>query len=129
MKSHSDIYTNDNTVVMYLNGKKYRVTVKESWGEDGIPNNADVDIVLTDDPLTVGKCEKCRLYRGRDYDYKFGGFPYFIQNTVSPCSNEGVPYTYVCTIESGWGDSGNSNIFILIKDDKVLDVYHEASCC
>jgi hypothetical protein len=59
---------------MYLNGKKYRVTVKESWGEDGIPNNADVDIVLTDDPLTVGKCEKCRLYRGRDYDISLVDF-------------------------------------------------------
>ena len=45
-----------------------------------------------------------------------------------PCSDDGLPYTYICTIENDWGDMGNGNIFALIRDFKVEDVWVEASC-
>lgn len=113
---------------MFLQGNKYKVTVEESWSDDGVPESATVTVEPTTEPITVSKPFPHWGYRSR-YAYKFGGYPVFIQNPVSPCDDEGFPYTYICTIESGWGDSGNSNIFALIKDDKVLDVYLEASCC
>lgn len=77
----------------------------------------------TEEPPTVSSNKRGEYY-------KFGGYPRFIQNEYCPCAAEDMkPYTYICTIENGWGDCGNGNIFALIRDGVVEDVLVEASCC
>lgn len=129
----SSIYTNDNTVVMFLQGKKYKVTVNFEFNDrecGGMPTGGKITIVPTDEELTVSlDNSKGRHYRDSRYLYKFGGFPSFIQNAVEPAADDGCPYDYICTIENGWGDSGNGNLFALIRNGVVEDVYVEASCC
>lgn len=115
------IHTNEPQVVMFLNGRKYKVKIEIKYDDDAIPVDAEVDMKPCNEPLTPSSSKK-------EY-YKFGGFPRFIQNVFEPVTDDGVPYTYLCTIENNWGDCGNCNIFVLIKDDVVEDVFIEASCC
>jgi hypothetical protein len=125
MKFYNIIYSNEPSVVMYLNGKKYKVTVDVEYSEEirAKPVSADVNISLTEEPLTISDKKSTWCW------YKFGGYPSFTQGEELPTDDNDQPYTYICTIESDWGDSGNGNVFALIKDDNVVDVYLEASCC
>jgi uncharacterized protein YwqG len=123
MKYGSAIYSSEPSVVMHLNGKKYKVIVEAEFSEEipAMPVSAKVDISLTEEPVTISdESGWCR--------YKFGGYPHFIQGEVLPTDDNDQPYAYICTIESNWGDCGNGNVFALIKDDKVVDVYVEANC-
>lgn len=125
MKSPSSIYTDSSTVVMYLNGLKYKVSIDVKYDEhSAMPIDAKVDLVCTEEELTKSSGKTSNYY-------KFGGYPNFIQTPVEPMSDYGKPYTYICTINNDWGDCGNANIFALISDsgDNVEDVYVEASCC
>jgi hypothetical protein len=124
MKYAQAIYSSEPSVVMYLHGKKYRVTVDVTYDDDqpARPNSATVTLELTDEPVT--ECEPHIYYCW----FKFGGYPEFMQGEVLVTDDDGNPYTFICTINSHWGDSGNGNVFALIKDDKVIDVYLEASC-
>jgi hypothetical protein len=130
MNFTASIYTNEPNVVMYLNGVKCKVSVEiiyDDYETPGMPINAKVNIEPTEEPLTVGIKRMAYQCRQPAY-YKFGGFPVFLQMVSEPCSDDGLPYTYICTIENDWGDMGNGNIFALIRDFKVEDVYVEASC-
>ena len=122
------IRTDDNTVVMYVNGRRYRVTVDiTDYDLNGAPHKANVTIMPTSDPVTVESgLRKCTR---SNTTYKFGGYPEFLQNIHEPTAPDGLPYTYICTINTPWGDSGNANIFALIRGESVEDVYVEASCC
>jgi hypothetical protein len=126
MRFGSSVLTDSPTAVIYLNGIKYRVTISDIEFEDisVMPIKAAVQIAKTDEDLTQSN---------RDWNsyYKFGGFPVFLQNSVEPCcSCSRKPYTYICTLQTDWGDMGNANIFALISDsgDEVEDVFVEASC-
>lgn len=124
MKTPSSIYTDSPSVVMYLNGFKYKVSIDVEYDEhSAMPTDAKIDIVRTDEELTKSS-SKTNNY------YKFGGYPIFIQTPVEPMTDSGKPYTYICTINNNWGDMGNANIFALISDsdDNIEDVYVEASC-
>ena len=118
----SVVYTEEPTAVIYLQGKKYKVTIDVTYSEDpaGMPEYASVSITPTEEPLTINKSVN-------GY-YKFGGSPHFIQNEFHPADDDGFPYCYICTLNNEWGDCGNGNIFALIKNDQVLDVFVEASC-
>lgn len=120
-----EIHTNDQSVVMYVLGHKCRVTVDVDYDEYcNMPTNAKVSLELTDEDLTVSESRK-------QY-YKFGGYPVFVQSPICPVSAEGIPYTYICTINNNWGDMGNGNVFALIKYRRSIlvvdDVFVEASC-
>jgi hypothetical protein len=138
MKNTSSIYTNEPNVVMFLNGVKCKVSVNiiyDDYHSPGMPIDAKISIERTDEPLTVGIQPANNGWSNRHTaDYKFGGYPFFLQNVVEPCSNDGLPYTYICTIQNNWGDLGNGNVFALIRNfdvDKIAieDVFVEASCC
>jgi|694.fasta_scaffold12015_39 hypothetical protein len=127
---NADIYTNENSVVMYLQAKKYKVTVDVEYEDYGMPRSATVVIEPSDEPVTESLRDPNLAYHYNPWSayYKFGGFPVFIQNPVAPCTNEGKPYDYICTINNHWGDDGNGNVFALINDGVVEDVYIEANC-
>lgn len=142
MARSASIYTDDNSVVMFIQGKKYRVTVNfifDGFERDvcsGMPTGGTVKLEPTDEEVTKStkrNGEHCSgpdyNYRHTSYLYKFGGFPNFIQNGMEPAADDGFPYDYICTIENGWGDSGNGNLFALIRDGEVKHVIVEASCC
>lgn len=121
------IYTSENSVVMYLNNRKCRVTLDMKFDDCGYPESAKISIqhALENEPLTVS---------GEPNEwYKFGGFPEFVQSPVEPIK-DGKPYTFICCIRECWGDCGNANIFALITESDnnefiVDDVYVESSCC
>ena len=124
MKSPSSIYANYPSVVMYLNGLKYKVSIDVKYEEySAMPVDAKVEIERTEAELTKSSGNR------NDY-YKFGGFPIFIQNPVEPMAENGKPYTYICTVQNDWGDMGNANVFVLIDDsgETIEDVYVESSC-
>ena len=125
-------YTNRYTAIIFINGKKCRVTISDIELEDysSMPIDAKVKI----EP--VGDSEQIDVNQDSDYNgrrkpyFKFGGWPDFIQNECEPVAEDGTPYTYICTINNDWGDCGNGNVFALIRDNFfVEDVYIEASCC
>jgi hypothetical protein len=123
MKFGCAIHSNSPTVVMFLNGTKYKVEVDVTYDDYcAMPVDAVVKIERTDEALNLSG-------KHNDY-YKFGGYPIFIQTPREPIGENGKPYTYICTIQNNWGDMGNANIFALISDcgDKIEDVYVEASC-
>ena len=117
------IWTNENTVVMFLEGVKYRVTVDVEYDEySAMPIEAKVKLEPSDEPVTASSNNT------RDY-YKFGGAQDFVQFPHYPVAKiDQKPYAYVCTVENSWGDCGNGNIFALIRNGAVEDVYVEASC-
>jgi deoxyinosine 3'endonuclease (endonuclease V) len=49
---NADIYTNENSVVMYLQAKKYKVTVDVEYEDYGMPRSATVVIEPSDEPVT-----------------------------------------------------------------------------
>lgn len=63
------------------------------------------------------------------FDIQIFGKPQFIQNEVFPEYNGVLAYS-LATINTGWGDSGNVNIFFACDDSgKPCVVWYEASCC
>ena len=142
MKYHkSSINSAEPTVVMFINGFRCRVSVNVKYDDHtAMPISAKVEIKPTHEQLTKSSA--------REEYYKFGGWPEFVQFPVEPASEDGMPYTFICTINNSWGDSGNANIFALISNNihsvvdpisgdnlgfinmlEVDDVYVEASCC
>lgn len=130
-------YTNCTTAVIFVNGKKCRVTISDIELEDysSMPIDAKVKIEPVGDleqiDVNPDPTRPRPIFGGRRKPYlKFGGWPDFIQNECEPVAEDGTPYTYICTINNDWGDSGNGNVFALIRDNFfVEDVYIEASCC
>lgn len=119
------VYTDDNEVVMWLNNKKCKVKMEVEYDEyNGMPMDAELSIVFTDEPVTRSKPSG---YFG------FGPLPDFLQGSCWPVSAEFKPYTFISTVYNDWGDSGNGNVFALLEETAtgydVLDVFVEASCC
>lgn len=129
VKSGVSCYTNEPTAIMFINGVKCRVTVDISYDDHAMPVDAKVQIetVSESEPICTNQEKISQAY------YKFGGWPDFVQNKWEPVADDGTPYTYICTVECNWGDSGNGNVFALIRRGQlgfvVEDVFVEASCC
>jgi hypothetical protein len=77
MKFGCAIYSNSPTVVMFLNGTKYKVEVDVTYDDYcAMPVDAVVKIERTDEALSLSG-------KHNDY-YKFGGYPIFIQTPCEP---------------------------------------------
>lgn len=132
MKLIKPIFTNDYQVVISLQDKyglcPYFIEIEIKHDDSGFPYKCEiVEFCPTKLPL-----DETRSDISWDWYIKWGGYPNFIHGEAIPVSDDGIPYTYLCTVENGWGDSGNCNIFLLLKDGlfglKIDDVYMEASC-
>lgn len=131
MKFAPTIYTDDCEVSMLFMGEPYFIRFEIEY-DDAMPVRCHMlDFCLTKQSLDEIKWPN--LPHKRLWYVKWGGYPIFIQNEVNPISDDGRPYVYLCTVNNEWGDSGNCNIFILVRKGElgyeVEDVYMEYSCC
>ncbi len=120
--------TNEPEIVMHFHGKKCKIRVECDFDDEyfayGRVEDAKVTVVETDEPLTSITNNRAA--------YVWGWCPIFRQDTAYPVSDDGRPYTFICTIDNSWGDSGTNNVFALINMSstgyEVEDVYVESSC-
>lgn len=119
-------------IVVEIKGKRYKVFFEESYDEHPWEcNHKYINLEPTDELLSLPD----RLIEERDqwrggYNYKFFGQPNFVQGPVYPADLVGDPCYHLVSIENGWGDSGNYNIFIGFDENNEPNVaYFEASCC
>lgn len=131
MKFFKPIYTEDYKAVIPYLGDKYSVEIELIYNDYGMPTDCKIlefKRVSEDTPLT-----KSNFERNSWSLVKWGGSPRFIQDEYYPMTDYDVPYDFLCTVEDGWGDSGNCNVFILTEPYEdgmmVVDVFVEASCC
>ena len=107
-------------VVAEIMGRRWKIAVRtdRSGGEAGAV------FETTDEPVT----EPDATGHHGDCSYWFGQ-PKFIQNTVLPHLDGKSAYP-LQTRETGWGDSGNENVFVTFDEQGIPNgLYVEASCC
>lgn len=144
MRFLSTIVTPDNEAIILFKGEKYHVkfellfdkyTKPDDAGGTPICHGCKFHIfkrVPDDTPLSNS------VYGGH-YCVVWSPYPNFIQDQVCPATDDGIPYDFLCTVEDGWGDSGNHNIFIRTEMSKesmelgthqlnIIDTYVESSC-
>jgi hypothetical protein len=115
-------------IVVEIRGLRYLVQFEDvGHGEAWEVNGKSLILTETVEPLTVPDA-KLHDWRG-GYEYKFFGQPTWVQTHWYPVDARGNPCCHLLTIENGWGDAGNFNILLGIKDDVPSEAYFEASCC
>jgi hypothetical protein len=111
--------------VVEIHGRKYKVLLDLGHYDDP-PYEAkgkSVTLIPTEEAATKSDTKSDRAY------LRFFGQPRWVQNERYP-GYKGKPCYHFCTIESGWGDSGNQNILIGCNEEGIPEVaYFEASCC
>lgn len=121
MKTLPIIYTDDTRAIIPINGVHYDVDFELIYDDRGVPDKCIFHkFNKTDKPLTTDQ-------DSTDY-VQWRGVPHFRQGQVIPTDDDGLEYVFLCLIDNGWGDSGTVNIFVLIKDEIMIDHYMEASC-
>ena len=133
MQFLNEIYTDEWAAVILYRGEKYAVSVDLVYDVCGVPVSCVVHFKPAPHAaVTLSKKNLSSKYRRCSYEVKWGGWPHFIQDEVWPASDDGIPFDYLCTINTEWGDAGNVNIFILTTKTAagyvVLESYVEASC-
>jgi len=99
----------------------------EAAGDESWANFERADIKRSEEQIAQIDAGKMELAH-RFYAQVFGQ-PNFIQNNIFPVFN-GRSAMALCSIETGWGDSGNINILFACDDNGVpCRVWFEASCC
>lgn len=124
MKLVRSIWTDECRAVILFRGEPYSVWFDIVYDDHGIPSHCKL-------------LEFCPTYGSLTEDkggyVQWGGYPKFRQDASIPCSDDGIPYDFLCMVDNGWGDSGTCNIFILVHKGElgweVEDLYMEYSCC
>lgn len=105
--------------------RRWEITIDTRYDAGGCPAGVHVTFRETAAPETPYVYEKPP---GGDYSSVFGQ-PSFTQNPVFPQLN-GKSAFLLAVIESGWGDSGNENLFVALDDAGFpCGLSHEFSCC
>lgn len=77
----------------------------------------------------IARCDSGDVRLNHPFYCQVFGQPNFIQNEMFPM-HKGRMGALLCSIETGWGESGNVNILFACDDDGVpARVWFEASCC
>ena len=123
------MWTDEPKAAILLGGMHYFIDFEIIYDDRGIPDKCKIiQFYKTSQELTVEPNHK----KFRPY-IKWGGSPDFRQDEYYPVSDDDRPYTFLCMVDNGWGDSGTCNIFILTRLGEsgleIEDVYMEASCC
>lgn len=127
------VHTDEWAAVILYRGEKYAVAVELEYDPSGVPVRCVVDFKpAPHQELTPSKENRSSKYRLCSWEVKWGGWPQFLQAEIWPASDAGIPFDYLCTINTEWGDAGNVNVFILTAETAggyvVLESYIEASC-
>jgi hypothetical protein len=118
----------EGTVVLEIAGRRWLVCRSFDYKGQGYPMGGSITFIETDEPVPPWKPLVVREGYRPDSSYYFGQ-PNFIQNAVFPHHNGKVAFPLM-TIESGWGDCGNENVFLALDDSGIpCGLHHEASCC
>ena len=121
MKILPIIYTDDTRAIVQINGTHYDIDFELHYDESCVPQSCTFHkFNKTNQPLTQDS-NSANYVRWR-------GAPDFRQGQVIPTDDDGVEYSFLCTINNNWGDSGTVNIFVLIKDNLLIYHWVEASC-
>jgi hypothetical protein len=116
-------------IVVEIRGIRYLVQFEDlQLGDVYEARGKSLILTETDAPLSVPDVKAEPKWRGA-YDYKFFGQPTWVQNSWYPTDARGNSCYHFLTIENDWGDAGNFNILLGIKDDSPSEAYFEASCC
>ena len=122
MKNLEPLTTDNTTAIIELGGLTYRVSIEVDYS-DGVPSAVSAGLEIVSLPLTE------KVPGGW---VEWLGYPKFRQGPVYPHSDDGRPYTFICSVDDCWGDMGTANIFFLFKKNclpfEIEDVYMEASC-
>jgi hypothetical protein len=120
----------ERPVVATLFGRNYRIWIESDYHHEQYEADGKFLILEeTDEPETVpnrGRPDFCT--RG-GYDVQLFGQPKWVQGAHYPKTPDGRWCRHLITVENGWGDSGNWNILVGVKDDHIDVAYFEASCC
>ncbi len=110
--------------VLEMLGRRWLVSVNFEFTD--IPSGGTITFVEVDTAVTPW----VSVDPENDYrDTYWFGQPTFIQSPVFPQYGGRAAYPLL-TIESGWGDSGNENVFVAFDPDNTpVGIYHEYSCC
>jgi hypothetical protein len=116
------------TVVLEIAGRRWLVCRNFNYEDGGYPVGGSITFIETDEPVSPWKPMPRREGYRPDSSYYFGQ-PNFIQSETFPHHNGTVAFPLM-TIESGWGDCGNENVFVALDEKgNPCGLYHEASCC
>ena len=126
MKLIHPLWTHEPEACVLINNTPVFVKFDIEYDNDCVPSKVNIlEFTETKQPLDEQRMDRPNYVR-------WGGYPDFKQCMVVPTSDDGREYKFLCTVYNHWGDMGNCNIFLLLKNDKlgmcVEDVYLEASC-
>ena len=111
--------------VAQIGSKRWEILIDTSY-DNGHPDGVEVTFEETSKEETPFKTEADINSR---QDGKIFGQPCFLQSEEFPHHN-GKSAFLLATIESGWGDSGNQNLFIALDENEVpCGIYYEYACC
>jgi Domain of unknown function (DUF3850) len=114
-----------NQIVIPLGGLRYRVIFQMDACDQDVPTGGELTLIPTNEPETPYSSER----NGRTPRVSAFGQPRFIQSPVFP-SLDGKCAGNLLTLETGWGDAGNVNIFLALDANGIpAKAWLEASCC
>jgi hypothetical protein len=109
--------------IVEVMGRRYKVDVRDDRSSQPW-DAAGKTLVLTE----VTEPQSQKMKASRFSFYRFFGQPQFVQGEVYP-AHDGKPCYHFLTVENGWGDAGNWNIFLALDDNGLPKAaYFEASC-
>ncbi len=113
--------------IVTLGARNWKVRFDLGFDNDGVPSGGAIHFEETTEPESPFVL-MAPVREGYHAPEHFFGQPTFKQFPVVPYYNA-APVALLRTIESGWGDCGNENIFLALGQDGVpAGIYHEFSC-
>ena len=113
--------------IITLGPRNWKVRFDLGFDNDGVPAGGVVHFEETTEPESPFVL-MAPVREGYYPPEHFFGQPTFKQFPVVPYYN-GVQVALLRTIESGWGDCGNENIFLALDEAGMpAGLYHEYSC-
>lgn len=131
----SEKFSIQDGLVAEIRGNRFKII----YSEDGIAEAYEVQgkqiqLIPTQEPLSVPDAisyhREHRLVRkAHSFYLQLFGQPNWVQMPMYPADSEGNPCFHLLTIENGWGDCGNFNIVVGMRDDLPFEAYLIAACC